>query len=152
VNGLTTLEISASSVAWYAAIVATVSAAVSAYNILRDRARLLIRVAANMRFLNAESPSESGLFIVVTVVNSGRRPITITHVWLEGGRKTEKLLFAGSVIQGARELTEGKWADYRCKQEGLDKQLFKYVCVTDSTGRIHRKRVARHVRRAIMQT
>jgi len=149
---MATLEISVSAVAWYGAVVATLSAAVSAYNILRDRARLLIKIAVNMRFLNADEPYESGTFTVVTVVNCGRRPITITHVWFEGGRKTEKLLLGDSIKHGARELAEGKWADYPCKQGNLDKQLIKYVCVTDSTGRVHRKRVPRHVRRALMQT
>lgn len=149
---MATLEISASAVAWYGAIVATASVAVSAYNILRDRASLLITVTPNMRFINPDEPYESGTFMLVKVVNRGRRPITVTHVWFEGGRKAEKLLLADSVKHGVQELTEGKCVDYPCKQADIEVQSFKRVCVSDSTGRVHRRRIPGDVRRAIMQT
>jgi len=146
---MATLEIS-TAVAWYGAIVATATAAVSAYNILRDRARILIQVTPNMQFLNPDEPHERGNFTLVKVVNCGRRPITITHVWFAGGSKAEhNLLLADSVKHGARELTEGQWADFPCQQGSLAGESIKYVCVTDSTGRVHRKRIPRAALRAI---
>jgi hypothetical protein len=144
-----TIEISASTVAWYAAIVATLSAIVSAYNILRDRAKLKIAVRPNMKFYPEEPPYGDKTYVVVTVTNVGRRPITVTHVWFETPNKAdEKMLLADSVKHGSREIGEGKWADYPCVQDQLPASL-QYVCVSDSTGRTHRKRLSKEVRKAI---
>ena len=148
-SGLVTQEISASAVAWYGAIVATLSGAVLAYNILRDRARLLITVTPNMQFLNPDEPCESGTFTLVKVVNCGRRPITITHVWFDGGRKANSLLLADSFKHGVRELTEGQGADFPCREDRLAGKLIKYVCVNDSAGRKHRKKIPRAVIRTM---
>ena len=141
-------EISASAVAWYAAIVATLSAVVSAYNIFRDRAELLIKVMANMKIAPPEPPYDDNTYVVVTVTNCGRRPTTIANVWFEKAKRESKLLLADSVKGGARELTESKSADYLCAQSQLDPSL-KYVCVSDSAGRVHRKRLPRQVLKAL---
>ena len=149
---MTTIEISASTVAWYAAIIATLSAVVSAYNIFRDRAKLKIAVKPNMKFYPDAPPYGSKTYTIVTVTNTGRRPITVTHVWFETPNKAEqKLLIAGSVKQGPSELAEGKWANYPCVQSQLTTSL-RYVCISDSTGRLHRKRLSREVRNAISES
>lgn len=143
-------EITASAVAWYAAIVATGSAMVSAYNILRDRARLQVTVKADMKLAPSDTSYGDATYVVVTAVNTGRRPITVTKVWFEKNKHAKpKLLLADSMKHGAKELSEGKWADYLGKQDQFDPSL-KYVCVEDSTGRVHRRRLSGKLREELM--
>jgi len=144
------LEITAEAVAWYAAIVATASALVSAYNVLRDRARLLIQVQANMRPLPGDVQHDTTKdHIMVRVVNAGRRPTIITHVWFEPKCKgAPNILLAHCLKMGPQELAEGKWAAYLLEQTAVDLKEFKYVCVSDSAGRTYRKKITRKLRKA----
>ena len=51
------LEISATSVAWYGAIVATASVIATGYNVLRDRAKLRIDIKPNMKVYPNTTPT-----------------------------------------------------------------------------------------------
>ncbi len=152
------LEITAEAVAWYAAIVATfsvlvaaASGVVAAYSLLRDRAKLRVELKPNMKVFPAEPEYDKNkVYIMVRVVNAGRRPATVTHVWLEPRQKgAASMVFADCVKRGSQELTEGKSATYLAEQDAVDLQMFRYFCVCDSTGRTYRKRITRRVRKAV---
>ena len=51
IEKLINIEISATTVAWYGAIVATISVAVALFNYLRDRARIRINYRKNMKII-----------------------------------------------------------------------------------------------------
>jgi len=76
-----TVTITASAVAWYAAIVSTVSSAIQYANYLRDRVHIKVKVQKNMETVN--DPIHDGMLLtMVTVTNAGRRPVTVTNVGL----------------------------------------------------------------------
>lgn len=77
-----TLTITANAVAWYAAIVATVSAALQLANYLRDRVKIKISFRRDMEIMG--DPVRARMtFTIVRVVNTGRRPLTITNIGLK---------------------------------------------------------------------
>src|SRR5579863_900311 len=73
------VNISASIVAAYAAAMSSVTGAVQLANFLRDRSRIRVSVQRDMELLG--DPRYRGMTLtMVTVVNVGRRPVTITNV------------------------------------------------------------------------
>jgi len=75
-----TITITAEAVAWYAAIVATVSVAVQAAIFFRDRKR--VKVSFRMGYEIIGDPRYTGTYTMVYVVNTGRRPFTLTNMGL----------------------------------------------------------------------
>lgn len=146
------LEISATSVAWYGAIVATASVIATGYNVLRDRAKLRIDIKPNMKVYPSTTPYGDTTNVVVSVVNVGRRPITISSVWFERDKASKSLLLSDSLHRGSIELAEGKGSDYLCNQAQPEMKDIRYACVLDSKGRTHRKRVSKKIRNAISRS
>jgi len=141
------LEITAEAVAWYAAIVATASVIVSAYKVMRDRAKLSIEVKPNMKVFPARPEYDPDkTYIMVRVVNAGRRTVTLTHVWFEPKKKGAQNFFLEECLKrGPQELSEGKWATYALEQEAIDLRCFRRICVSDSTGRTYCEKISRRV-------
>jgi len=138
------LEITAEAVAWYGAIAATVSFLVSACHVWRDRARVRIHVNPGMCMYPEERGGEGKTYTVVTVSNPGRRPFTVTHVWFETDKKKDpRLLVPHSVKGGPREVNEAKAEVYAMEQTpALSIYACRYVCVSDATGKTHRRKLA----------
>lgn len=151
-NPILRFEISASSVAWYGAIVATITAMTSLYKIVKDRAKLLITVKPNMKVFPKNTPYGDSTNVVVSVVNGGRRCITISSVWFDTGINSKPALLLGdSLRRGSVELLEGKGSDYLCNQIQKELADIRFVCVLDSKGKTHRKRLSKTVRREIQE-
>lgn len=70
-------------VAFYAAIVATCAAGVSAWQVLRTRRRLKITAQPNMSAINADGSKDDKTYIVVNATNIGPTPLTITNLYYE---------------------------------------------------------------------
>lgn len=141
------IEISASTVAWYAAIVATTSAIFSGLNIWRDRSRIKITLLKNMSFYPAKPSEEDKRFILVEVANIGRRPMTITHVGFYEIGKKEGGLLGDSFTQGPREIQEGKSTSYSMDQSLINIENLKTVIAIDATGKTYKKKISRKFRR-----
>ena len=137
------VEISASAVAWYGAIVATAAAVLSGYNVWRDRARVRVQVNPGMSMYPEDPGKEGKTYTLITVSNRGRRPLSVTHVWFEIDRdKDPKCLVADSVKGGSREVTEGRAVQYVVGEtEEVDLLSHKYIGVSDATGRTHRRKL-----------
>lgn len=72
------IQISASSVAWYGAIVATFGAAVAIYTAWKDRPRIKIKFEPDQHMIgNNLLYPENQTYLCITVINKGRGPIRI---------------------------------------------------------------------------
>ena len=89
------IEISASAVAWYAAIVATAGMLVSLYSVFRDRAKIKIKYQRDMQIIGPQTVYDPNkTYFNITVTNQGRRPVNITKAAFRtiGTRKKYALL------------------------------------------------------------
>jgi hypothetical protein len=145
------INISGSVVAFYGAVVATITGAVQTINFFRDRRKLKISVQGNMEFVSAATGStvDDDPYTVITVANAGRRPITITNV---GGYR----LYPGKgfVIQQCnpplpRELTEGKHLIALVDETEFDLSELESWEVYDAVGHTYRRPVAPLYKRLI---
>ncbi len=75
------IQISASSVAWYGAIVATLSAGITLWNVWRDRARIRVKISHALIPHPIVNGVRSGFS--VTIYNHGRRVVIIDKVYLK---------------------------------------------------------------------
>ena len=130
-----TITISASTVAWYAAVVGTLSMLIAAFNAWRDRPRVRVSARGNMKQLG---DVEEKSYIAITVVNAGRRPATITTVALKVRGKYD--LTAGESLRQQVELPEGGSRTYLIDQADFNRQYtfsdIRYVFAVDTTGRV----------------
>jgi len=137
------IEISASSVVWYAAIVATLSFILSAYHIVRDRARVILKFRKNMRVHGVPAYKPDKNYFVITVINRGRRPVTITRAGCKFRQKEKPWTIASdSFFYGSRELREGKSTDFLIEQPSIDFSRLLFIWADDATGRIYKKRIS----------
>jgi len=93
-----------------------------------------------------EDPGEEGkTYTLITVSNRGRRPLSVTHVWFELEKeKGRRWLVADSVKGGPREVAEGRAVQYVVEEtRQVDLLSHKYVCVSDATGRTHRRKLVK---------
>jgi hypothetical protein len=129
------ITITATVVAWYAAVVATLSLGINGYVAWRDRSRVTVRAAPNYRVTPGTPYDATKKYISVRVANAGRRPVTITHVYFSHHHAEEYTALSDPLYRGPTELTEGKSATYLCSQEALDLTDIRAVIAVDATGR-----------------
>jgi hypothetical protein len=137
----------ASIAAWYGAVVSTLGFSLALFVALRDRQRLKITMQPNMRSFGETGYREDKLYLMVTVSNVGRRPVTIEAVGFNQRRRAGDLLLSDSTRQGSKEITEGKSAIYLVEQDGFPFTNLKHVIVRDATGRVWKRRVPSSLRR-----
>ncbi len=71
-------------------------------------------------------------YVVVKVINKGRRPVTIGSVGFITKSKIEKdAIINDSLIGGSRELAEGKSTSYLMEQAAIDLDKIKYFVAYD---------------------
>jgi hypothetical protein len=137
------LEISASSVAWYAAIVATISMFVSLIQLWRDRAKIRIEYSRDMKIIGTTGPySPDTIYFNVTVINKGRRPINITKAAIRNLGSKKKFLVLNDSFSPARNrvLTEDNpTAEFFVEQGAAMLDSAFYISVHDATGRKYKK-------------
>lgn len=75
------IQINASSVAWYGAIVATVGAGVTLWNVWRDRARIRVKINHTLIPRPITNGIRSGFSI--SIYNHGRRAVVVDKVYLK---------------------------------------------------------------------
>ncbi len=108
-------------VAWYGAVIATLSLAVSLYVAWRDRACIRVAYDDGYHLLNSPICDPKKDHIVLTVTNRGRRPVTIgTAGFRVIGGPGRHVVLNDSFLRGNCELGEGKAVDYAVTQDLLD--------------------------------
>lgn len=136
------LEILASVVAWYGAIVATAGFVLSLFNSLRDKAHIKIQYQPDMEVVGPGPYSPGKTYFSVTVINKGRRPANITKAGLRIiGGKRKHLIFSDSFSgHRTRVLTEeSPVTEFLVEQDLVPFDKAWYIWVTDATGNIYKR-------------
>ncbi len=140
------LEISAPAVAWYGAIIATISFVVASYNVWRDRARLKIKYGYGYKIIGPLGNNDDTEYFQTTVINLGQRPVKITHVGAIFYDVDKKILFTSSFDKqnGENILTENNPSTYYLTDlEDLDIEKLNFVYAIDAKGKEYRKYASR---------
>ena len=139
------IEVSANEVAWYGAIVATASMAVSLLNYLRDKATIKLKVSKV--FFAYRSGLDKGLKLMVKAVNTGRRPITITSVGFSLSNKKDIVILNDSINPNLpTKLNEGEqlqfWIDEKKLLSHLKNSKTELNCAwcQDAASKLYRKK------------
>ena len=136
-----TLTITASAVAWYAAITSTVIACVQAANYFRDRARVKVQFQRNREIFG--DPRRAGMiFTMVTVTNTGRRPVTITNVGMMYLQNRGAVFTDITPRVPPCELTEGQYLTVLIDEQLMPFDRIRSFEAYDSVGRTFRQNYA----------
>ncbi len=140
-----TINITASAVAWYGAVVSTLAVAATLWSLWRDRARIEVLGRVGYRFAGAAPYRPDTDYILITVVNHGRRPRTFNAVGLtiRTPEKSQPIL-SGDCARGPKELTEGKSDIGAVEQGTLMVDDIEEVWAYDQTGKKHSGSVRRN--------
>jgi hypothetical protein len=139
------IQISTTSVAWYGAIVATISAIVAILNMWRDQARVKVTFQKGLMIMNAIPPySEDKTYFAVHITNKGRRPVAVGNIavkYISG----ETFILASSLDnQETRIITEEKpHTMILTDEETIDLPKLSTILVYDLSGRKYVKYLTR---------
>jgi hypothetical protein len=135
------VTISGSVVAVYAAVVSTITGVAQLSNFLRDRAKIKVSVRHNMEIVG--DPRYQGKTLtIVRVVNSGRRPVTITTVGAQCLFPHNHFVLPDCNPPLPHELTEGKHLVAIMGPSNLDFSTLAFWEASDAIGRDYRLNVA----------
>lgn len=126
--------------AWYAAFLATLGIIFHILGYFRDRPKIRVRGRAG---ISPESPLDPvnpyKAHILISVVNTGRRPITITEVGVQMKKGSLKYWMAtDSSESGPREIQEGRVDEFWLDQTNVDLSNARYVYAIDAKGKEYR--------------
>jgi hypothetical protein len=139
-----TFEISANAVAWYGAIIATLSIIITLLSYFRDRGN--IKVKLSQGFLAYGPTLGQNVQIFIEAINTGRRPITLNGAGLYLKNKMQIVAIEQEQVRFPYELQEGKstqiWMekDYIFQQVAKQKTKIMYAWYRDATGKIYKAR------------
>ena len=140
-----TLTISADAIAWYGAIVATISVVWSGLDYFRDRAKIRVRLAQGL----ALYPLSTERVFILEAVNHGRRLSTLTEAGFLMKSGGTIVILRPETISFPYELHEGKAITISLEKKEIFEQMQKRnSCIThayfrDATGRIYKARVSK---------
>jgi hypothetical protein len=135
------IDISGSVVAAYAAVVSTMTGFIQLSNFLRDRARIKLTARHKMKEFGAMRLGAE-LLTIITVTNTGRRPVTITGVGALCLHPHDPFVFQTCKPPLPHELTEGKHLNAMMAEGDFDFSTIDRWEAYDAVGRTHRLRVA----------
>jgi hypothetical protein len=133
-----------SAVAWYGAVVATISIVINILVYSKDRAIIKINFQKNMHVIGKypTNYSPNKIYFVISVVNKGRRPIKIVKAGAKLFTGDKKLMiFSDSfAFAGKRVLTESEpSSDFLVEQSLINVEDIEYIWVEDGAGRVYKK-------------
>jgi len=141
-----TIEISATAVAWYGAIVGTLALIINGLVAWRDRPRIVVNGRAGYKVTSGGSYDTNEEYIAITVANRGRRPRTIDRVGfkLRTGKPAKNILAVDSMLKGPQELTEGRSCTWYVKQREINLEDIEYIWAYDQTGKEFQGKLAKN--------
>lgn len=134
------IVISATTVAWYAAVVSTVSVIIATLNYLGDKRKL--KVSASHGFLTGVSDDSTKVFL--TAANTGNRPVTVQGVGLTFKDGSDLILMSTPGLELPKAVEQGDscatWIDHAellasLKRDGKSTEDIDLVWFRDSTGK-----------------
>jgi hypothetical protein len=129
------ITISAEVVAWYGAIVSTLTAGVSTWSVWRDKPSLRVTAQPNMMITGQIGPyTPEKTYIIIDVANTGRHPIVLDAAFLKVNRGKPYAFVKGDWIPKAN-LSEGESAKMFCIQKDDYLDSITHIIVRDATGR-----------------
>jgi len=143
-----TILVTAGTVAWYAALISTALLIVKVLEYYRERTKVVLKCKGNYRVygegLYEKLYEKDKDYVVITVINKGKRPVTIQNVgFSQRNRNDKEGILADSFKEGPRELSEGKSTDYLVQQDLIDLEKIKYFVAYDQTGRQYKGKLKR---------
>jgi len=125
-------------------LISLFSLLVSYLNFKRDRADVRLDFQKDRQLigqlLHGFKPHTN--YICLSVLNKGRRTVTIEKAGATFLKEKGGLIFSDSMIFGSRELREGKRIDFLTEQEGLNLDDINSFEAYDSVGNVYRKHYA----------
>jgi len=131
------IQISASSVAWYGAIVATLGAGVSIYNAWKDRPRIKIKFELDQYMIGNNSLyPEDKKYLCVNVINKGRGPIKIEQASIRQYGTEGYLILPDSFREHRLKVIDEKSprTTFATSQDQFNVEKIYCVIVTDGAG------------------
>lgn len=129
-------------VAWYAAVISTSLLILEIIKYFKDKSHVVLKCEAGQRIINSDIYDPDKDHMMITVINKGRRPVTIGNVgYIYKGEKSKGGILNDSLINGNRELTEGKSTQYLFQEALLDLKKVKYFVAYDKTGKIYKGKI-----------
>ena len=125
------INISADTVAWYAAAVATLVALKFLLDFFRDKSKIVIFCKANYQ---KSGDKHKEKYICIKVINKGRRPICVANAAFVLKNKN-KAIINDFIFRSGKEITEGKAETYWVEQNDELLKNIKYCIVYDQTGK-----------------
>jgi hypothetical protein len=135
------LTISGTVVALYAAVVSTLTGVVQISNYFRDRANIRVTVQHRMEIYGDPRYKDKTL-TVVSVINAGRRPVTITAVGAYRVHPHNHFVLTDCSPALPHELTEGKRLSAILPSADMDFSTIDYWDASDAVGNSYKCRVA----------
>lgn len=123
--------------AFWGAILSTFLALIEVIKLMQDRPCIKIKVKGGWKIYPKDTTYGRYEYVDITIINIGRRPVTITHASL---RKSKGYILAGDCLkQGPKEVGEGKSIEYMLREDelrntGILPRDYTAV-VSDATGR-----------------
>jgi len=137
------INITASTASWYSAIIATLAFIFSAYNILRDHAKIAISLDTDREIVGHAFPYDPNeTYGCITVTNKGRRTVKIAKVSIRilGQSKKFFLLSDSFLINVNRNLNEeNPTTQYLFKQNDEELKRMWFIEIYDAIGNSYRK-------------
>lgn len=136
------IEISANAVAWYGAVVATISASVGFYNVWKDRSRVKIKYRTGMYLVGDDSLYKNReKHISISVVNTGTRPINISQAYVQLLNSKDKFILTDSFAQHRPKVLDERLPEtnFFASENDLDVSKIYKVIVVDGFGNEHTK-------------
>ena len=132
------INITAESVAWYGAIVATISVIFSGINLWRDRAK--IKISHSQSWVHAPGYDANELYFDIQVRNVGRRTVALGNVGIKQFDGSSLLLAASFDKRINKVLTEqNPRTNFLTPVKEIDFNKAHYIAVFDETGKEYRK-------------
>lgn len=136
------IEVTASAVAWYAAIISTMLMVIQIVNIVRDRVNVVLDITPNIRALGSGKYKEDTDYIMITVRNRGKRTVTIQSVgYVTKAKKDLNGLLTDSME--TKELMDGKSTTYLVDQSLINANKIKHFVAYDQAGRAFKGKLPR---------
>jgi hypothetical protein len=139
------LEITTTMTSVYASVVGTLGFVFSAWNILRDRARVVVKFQKNMYVMGASQYNPKIPHISISVINRGRRPVRIEKVGVRiiGSSRGKWILYpdrlTGPIANRGVLTEENPSCDYLAEQVDSELAMVWFAFASDAKGVMYKR-------------